>query len=68
MNNFEKVTASLETLGAFLASLPVADGPWDGEFQKRFCAGCEREDCDAAPCPHQEERNRPTWWLELDAK
>lgn len=29
MNNFERITASPEALGAFLASLPVLQGPWD---------------------------------------
>jgi len=29
MSNFEKVAASPETLGEFLASLPISDGPWD---------------------------------------
>ena len=38
MTQFEKVTESREVLGAFLAALPVIDGPWDTEFHKRFCA------------------------------
>ena len=29
MTNFEKVTASPDVLGEFLASLPVATGPWE---------------------------------------
>ena len=29
MTNFEKITASPEALGQFLAELPVATGPWD---------------------------------------
>ena len=32
MSNFEKITATPEALGAFLASLPVATGPWDKSF------------------------------------
>ena len=40
VTQFEKITESPETLGAFLAALPVVDGPWDTEFHKRFCAGC----------------------------
>ena len=63
MTQYEQITQSLETLGAFLAALPVIDGPWDKEFQKRFCAGCPAEDCDA--CPHAAERNNPRWWLTL---
>ena len=38
MSNFEKITATPEALGAFLASLPVATGPWDEEFHRTFCA------------------------------
>lgn len=60
MSNFEKITASPEELAAFLASLPVATGPWDEEFHARFCVGCAAT-CDV--CPHAEERNNPLWWL-----
>lgn len=67
MTNFEKVAATPEALGAFLASLPVASGPWDEEFQRRCCSGCEREDCDGGSrCPHEEKRNSPLWWLGLE--
>ncbi|MEY8388211.1 hypothetical protein AALC17_13110 [Oscillospiraceae bacterium 38-13] len=45
MTNFEKITASPEVLGEFLASLPVATGPWDESFHEKFCASCEREGC-----------------------
>ena len=38
MTQFEKITESPDVLTAFLASLPVIDGPWDTEFHKRFCA------------------------------
>lgn len=65
MTQFEKITASPEALGAFLASLPVLQGPWDDDFQRTFCANCEAENCDAEGCPHQAERNNPTWWLKL---
>ena len=34
MSNFEKITASPETLSAFLKSLPTANSPWDEEFHK----------------------------------
>ncbi len=63
MSNFEKVAASPETLGAFLSSLHVATGPWDESFHRDFCDSCERENCDVEHCPHQAERNNPTWWL-----
>ncbi|MEY8388832.1 hypothetical protein AALC17_16375 [Oscillospiraceae bacterium 38-13] len=63
MSNFEKITATPEALGAFLASLPVATGPWDESFHEKFCASCEREECDTEHCPHQNERNNPLWWL-----
>jgi len=42
MSNFEKVAVSPETLGAFLASLPIADGPWDEQFHRQFCDGCKQ--------------------------
>lgn len=64
MTQFEKITESPETLGAFLAALPVIDGPWDKEFQARFCAGRAAENCD--DCPHAAERNNPRWWLTLE--
>lgn len=68
MTNFEKVTASQEELGRFLAELPVATGPWDGVFRKEFCDSCERKNCDEKRCPHQDKRNNPTWWLSLGGK
>ena len=68
MTNFEKITETPEALGEFLASLPVADGPWDVEFRKAFCAKCERENCDGKRCPHKAERNNPLWWLKLGEK
>lgn len=64
--NFERLTASKEVLGSFLAELPVLSGPWDAEFQERFCGGC-KSDCDGA-CPHEAERNNPTWWLGQNRK
>lgn len=68
MTNFEKITASPEALGEFLASLPVATGPWDEEFHRAFCDSCERENCDEGRCPHQDKRNNPLWWLMLGGK
>lgn len=66
MSNFEKITALPETLGAFLASLPIADGPCDENFHRTFCDSCKkgkRENCGTTGCPHEDERNKPTWWL-----
>lgn len=61
MSNFEKITASPEALGTFLASLTVANGPWDKEFHEQFCAACLYLGCDT--CPHEEFRNNTLWWL-----
>ena len=66
MNNFERITASPEALGAFLASLPVLQGPWDDAFHRVFCDSCDAENCDAENCAHQAERNSPTWWLKRE--
>lgn len=63
MNNFERITASLEALADFLAALPVLSGPWDDDFNRTFCDSCPSENCDAENCPHQAERNNPAWWL-----
>ena len=68
MTNFEKITETPEALGEFLASLPVADGPWDAEFHKAFCDNCKRKNCDGKRCPHKAERNNPLWWLKLGEK
>lgn len=68
MTNFEKITASPEALGEFLASLPVATGPWDEEFHRAFCDSCERENCDEGRCPNQNKRYNPLWWLMLGGK
>ena len=68
MTNFEKITASPEALGEFLASLPVATGPWDKEFHRAFCDSCGRENCDRKRCQHQDKRNNPLWWLMMGGK
>ena len=66
MSNFEKNTASPDALGEFLASLPVATGPWDEEFHRAFCDSCELSECRTETCPHK--GNRPLWWLMLGSK
>ena len=68
MTNFETITASPETLGGFLSALPVLDGPWDHEFHRVFCDGCESPNCDAENCPHNAERRNPSWWLKREAR
>lgn len=57
MNNFEKLVQNPDALAEFLQTLPILDGPWDKEFQKRFCVDCTCEDCDA--CQHKDKRNNP---------
>lgn len=63
---FDKITASPEALGAFLASLPTLSGPWDDAFHRKFCDTCEAENCDAENCHHSAERDNPTWWLKQE--
>lgn len=65
MTQHEQITQTPETLAAFLAVLPVIHGPWDTEFQARFCAGCAAKNCDV--CPNERFRNSPGWWLTLEA-
>lgn len=68
VNNFEKLTKSPDTLGAFLRALPVLEGPWDTEFQRRYCDGCGKVSCDdGSGCPYEGKRNNPGWWLTLEA-
>lgn len=66
MTNFEKITETPEALGEFLASIPVATGPWDEEFHRAFCDSCELLECGTETCPHKE--NRPLWWLNRAAE
>lgn len=66
MTNFDKITASMETMGAFLKTIQTPEGPWDKAFQESCCAVCHLEDCDVCGCPHQDERNNPMWWLGLE--
>ena len=66
MTQFEKITESPDALGAFLASLPVIDGPWDKEFHRAFCDFCELLECRTETCPYK--GNRLLWWLSQEAK
>ena len=69
MNNFEEITKNPETLGAFLRGLPVIEAPWDEEFQRKYCAGCGKVSCDdGSPCPYEEKRNNPLWWLSQESE
>ena len=67
--NFEKITESAEALGEFLKGLPVIDGPWDAEFGRAFCSGCNVVDCGGGKnCPHQEFNYQPLWWLRQEVQ
>lgn len=70
MNHFEKITASPAVLAAFLSSLEIMGGPWDGAFQQAFCRCCLKEDCDGpGGCPHQDIRGKLIpWWLDQEVK
>lgn len=69
MTEFERITKSPEVLGEFLRSLPIIEGPWDEEFQQRFCSGCGKVSCDdGSRCPYEDKRNNPGWWLTLQAE
>ena len=61
MTNFEKIAETPEALGEMLASLTVINSPWEDAFHKAFCTACGQTDC--GKCPHENERNNPTWWL-----
>lgn len=63
MSNYERIAETPEALGAFLAALPIASGPWDVKFHKTFCNACTAANCDGENCPHSAERNNPLWWL-----
>ena len=64
MTIFEKITRNCSELGRFLKNLPVLEAPWHDEFHEKFCAGCNAGNCDN--CPHEECRNNPEWWLNLE--
>lgn len=66
MTEYERITASPAVLGAFLGTLQCLEGPWDTAFHRAFCDKCKAENCDA--CPHEAERNNPTWWLGLEVQ
>lgn len=62
-------TIDPETLGAFLRGLPVIEAPWDEAFQRKYCAGCGKVSCDdGSPCPYEDKRNNPLWWLSQESE
>ncbi len=63
MTVFEKAAASPKALGALLASLKVIESLREDAFHEAFCATCDQSNCGI--CPHENERNNPTWWLKL---
>ena len=68
VTEFERITQRPEMLAAFLASLPVIEAPWDEEFQRKYCAGCGKVSCDdGSPCPYEDKRNNPLWWLSQES-
>lgn len=64
MNNFQRITASRETLAAFLGTIPAIETPWDDAFHRLYCSSCSAADCDDCRRP---ERDSPLWWLGLPA-
>lgn len=69
VTEFERITKSPETLGAFLRSLQILEGPWDTAFQRQYCSGCGKASCDdGSRCPYEDKRNNPGWWLTLEAQ
>lgn len=63
-NNFQRITASRETLAAFLGTIPAIETPWDDAFHRLYCSSCSAADCDDCRRP---ERDSPLWWLGLPA-
>ena len=64
MNNFQRITASRETLAAFLGTIPAIETPWDDAFHRLYCSSCSAADCDDCRRP---ERDSPLLWLGLPA-
>lgn len=54
MNNFQRITASRETLAAFLGTIPAIETPWDDAFHRLYCSSCSAADCD--DCRRQKHR------------
>jgi len=61
---FEHITRSPEALAAVLDTIQAPETPWDQAFRERYCRKCDLANCE--PCPHEEHRNNPAWWLGLE--
>ena len=61
MNNYERYAGTPDRLSGFLASLPTLDGPWNDAFRKKYCGGCEIENCADCPNGNVEETNIKEW-------
>lgn len=46
MNNFQRITASRETLAAFLGTIPAIETPWDDAFHRIYCSSCSAADAE----------------------
>jgi len=56
VNNFQRITASRETLAAFLGTIPAIETPWGDAFHRIYCSSCSAADCDDCRRP---ERDSP---------
>lgn len=65
MNNFQRITASPESLADFLRTIPAIETPWDDAFHRICCDSCKEDVCDDCRRP---ERDNPLWWLGLPAE
>lgn len=65
---FTAITESPEALAAFLAELPLIEGPWDTKMQKKRCAECQKEDGACELCPYFEEETRIKEYLEAEVE
>lgn len=54
MNNFQRITASRETLAAFLGTIPAIETPWDDAFHRLYCSSCSAADCDDCRRPERD--------------
>ena len=64
MNNFQRITASPESLADFLRTIPAIETPWDDAFHRLCCSSCTADVCDDC---RRSERDSPLWWLGLPA-
>jgi len=43
MNNFQRITASPESLADFLRTIPAIETPWDDAFHRICCDSCKED-------------------------